>query len=592
MADKLPPSISFAGLVGIESASFTLSRGVQPSRGVVRTPVYNQVPEKISDFVAAYDGTTLTLADCAIGDCSLEASGAGIFLVVPFEDMRWKWQYTEIVGRYNVKRDENTLLYEKTPQELVELLFAAMAPGETLDATDLPNLTRPYVDWRNTRCDLALNEILTALDCDITIDLTTGEWVIVKLGSGADLPTGPYLTNPTVAIGTPHAVERIRVITADAQYQCLFELEPVGIESDGSVVPVALLTYTPTGGWADEDPNDFDGVTGTYTEDGITRNNRDLALESVDRWFRIVRVVHEGYDYIYDEGGADETAFDAGTAELNPPGFEDALFSGAPDIEKVEQLLPLLPYLNDTYLDSEYGERPRRMRLYGEWYDDTFESETDNVPPGTEWKDGFDVDLDKGIVKLPRPARFYVAPEDTDPETWEPARFYLYAVCQPDWVGRNRKVYYGGHRLRDGVTNPVTTLVEERLDIVPKYSAYYVPDMDDLPAVDSLDVDSEVYDQTEYYLDQMASRLVENTGATAEYVGLLLISPDGAIEQVQWEFGGYGTFTRASRFTRLNGFTRSYKEAKRDAEIEKAAEAAKRLAKADNNRGRTVVVRV
>lgn len=585
MADKLPPTISFAGLVGIESAVFTLSRGVMPSRGVVRTPVWNQTPEKVSDFEATYDGVTLTLTDCAVTDCSIDASGQGTYLVITFEDRRWRWQFTEIVGRYNVKRDENTLLYEKTPQELAEMLLDAM--GETAyDVTALPNLTRPFVDWRNSRCDLALNELLSALDCDIVPDLTAGELVVVKLGSGDTLPNGPWMENPSANVTYAPSPEQIRVITADARYQCLFELEAVGLEPDGSIVPVAELSYTPDpDGWEPEDPDDFSGVTGTYTEDGISREYRDLALQSVDRWFRIVRVAHDGYGYVYDPGGPDETTFDAGTAELNPPGFEDALFSGAPDIETVEQLLPLLPHLNDTYEDAEYGERPQRPRVYGEWYDDTFESETENVAPGTFWREGFDLDLDKGIVKLPRAVRYWASTE------WEPARLYLYAVCQADWVGLNRKVYYGAHQIRGGVGSPTTTLVEERLDIIPKYNARYVP-VSDLPEVDSLDVDEDVYDQVDYYLTQMASRLVENVGATAEYHDLNLLRPDGAIEQVQWEFGPFGTTTRASRFTRLNGFMKSYKESREEAEVLKAAETAKRLAKAEHNPNRTVVVRV
>jgi hypothetical protein len=561
MADIAAPTISFAGLVGIDAGEITVSRGATTDVNYLTTPIVDQVPEKVSDLVIEYNGETLTLTDCAVADCAVHGSEDNQYLRVVFLDRRWKWALTEIVGKYNIRKNKNSLLHEKTPHELVELLFAAMGEVD-YDITDLPNVTRPYSDWRNSRCDTELNEILTALGCDIAPDLSAGEIRIVKLGAGAALPTGPWKMNPSENITYAPSPEKVQVTTDDARFQCLFECEAVGVEPDGTIVPVGDLSYTPAGGWAEEDPNDFDGVTGTYTEDGVTRDNRDLALASVDRWFRIKRVVHDGYE---------EAGYVPGDAELNPPGFEDAIASNAPDIEKVEQLLPLQPALNDTYVDAEYGERRRKMRLYGSWYDDSFESVNENTDPSTIWKDGFSVDLEKGIVKLSRPVRFLNGSGD-----WEPVVFYLYAVCQAEFVGLNRKVYYGEHVIRDGVVTPETVLTEERLDIIPKYNARYVQ-AGGLPVVDSLDVDTEVYDQIAHSLDQLEARLVEDTGATAEYADLKIISPDGAIEQVQWEIGPSGTTTRVGRFTRVNGFERSYKEAKQDMAILKAADEAKRL---------------
>lgn len=586
MAKTAPPTISFAGLVGIDSARYTMSRGVQASAGILTTPVTTQVPASISDFVATYEGTTLTLTDCLVSDCFVDSTESGETLRITFEDRRWRWPFTEIVGRYNVRQNKNTILYEKTPQQLATLLLDAM--GETLyDVSALPNLTRPYMDWRNSRCDVELNFLLSSLDCDIVPDLSTGGLIVVKLGTGATLPTGPYLMNPSAAIGYATGPEQVRVITANARYQCLFECEAVGIEADGSIVPVASLSYIPLDGWELEDPEDFDGVEGTYTEDGVTREYRDLALMSVDRWFRIKRVVHDGYDYVYDPGGPDETTFGPGAAELNPPGFEEAQFSGAPDLTAVEQLLPLLPDLNDTFTHPVIGEKQRQMRLYGTWYDDTYESDHDNWPPGTMWQEGFDVDLERGIVKLPRPVRYLNTTTDEE----EPAIFYLYAVCEVDWVGLNTKVYYGEYQNRIGVVTPTTTLTETRLDVIPTYNARYIKDIDDLPTVDSLEIDTEVYDQLGYYLDQLASRLIANEGATAEYAGLMLLNPDGAIEQVQWEFGPQGTTTRVSRFTRLNSFARSYQEIREDVERERASELIRNLSTKEDTQ-RTIWVRI
>lgn len=580
MVEIAAPTISFAGLVGIESANFILSRGTEPSRGMVTSAVIDQVPDQVSDFEVTYDGETLTLTDCAIVECYVDSTDFGQTLRVVFMDRRWQWSMKEITGRYNVKDENNTLKYAKTPQELASLLLDAM--GETgYDVSDLPNSARPYVDWRNSPCDSELAALLSLFDCDIVPDLVSGGVKVVKLGTGAALPTNPYLMNPSETIAYPIVPEKIQVVTANARYQVLFELEAVGLEPNGDIVPIDDLSYTPSDGWEYENADFFEGVTDTYIEEGTgyERDYRDLALASVFRWYRIKFVVSDGYAGIYDEGGPLETEFAPGDAFLNPPGFEEAQASGAPDLTDIDQLLPLLPFLNETYLTETFQEKPKPMRLYGQWYDFEFTTDDDNVPMGTEWKYGFNVDLERGIVQLPRAVTKFAEPSPGDIRFGQ-ATFLLLAACEADWVGLNRKVYYGENRVRSGVVSPELTVTDTRLDVIPKYTAVYDEEgVDDLPVCTGVTKDEEIYTQIGYYLDELEARIAARSGATAEYADLRIIGPDGAIEQVEWDFGPWGTTTRVARFTRLNNYARSYAEVKRDAEINRALELWKRDAR-------------
>lgn len=539
--------VTFTGIAGIESARFLLSRGTRPSSGIITTPLIEQMAPAVGDFVIAYNGTTLTLTDCAVVESFVDTSG-GPTLTIRFEDRRWAWNLSEIVGRYNVKEGTDTIKYQKTPQELATLIFEAM--GETIyDVTALPNDARPFVDWTNTPCDEALGDLLARLGCDVVPNLSTGGWVVVNVGAGSNLPDlvlyGGEHGNYTVT--SPKTPDRLQVVTAPVRYQCLFKLEAVGLETDGTWKAIADLSYEPTTGWPNEDPDIMEGVEDTYVEDGVTLEARDLALATVYRCYRIKEIAD-----------AD------GDAKLNPPGFEDAQAGtpSPPDLEEIDDVLPLLPTLNTTYTTADGTEKGERPKLYGTWGDSgNDEANDENMPPGSKWKYGMSLDCDQGVVRLPFWATY------TNPTTGaqEPAKFWLLAVCEANWRGLNKKVYYAEWVNKTGlVGSPVLIKSHLRQDIILKYTAHYDGVDPNDPQLDALDDNlSEVEDEAGYYLDALDDELVDLEGGTASYANLLLIQPDGAIEQVEWVVDGSGITTRASRFTRLAPYLPDYKEMQR-----------------------------
>ena len=93
--------------------------------------------------------------------------------------------------------------------------------------------------------------------------------------------------------------------------------------------------------------------------------------------------------------------------------------------------------------------------------------------------------------------------------------------------------------------------------------------------------------EAKHYLDAVENELKRiDQAASAQYAGIVDISPDGAIQQVSWEIGPRGALTRASRNTEDVPFVPSYAERRRierdKREKEKAAktdELAKALSK-------------
>jgi len=173
-------------------------------------------------------------------------------------------------------------------------------------------------------------------------------------------------------------------------------------------------------------------------------------------------------------------------------------------------------------------------------------------------------------VKLP----FWAGLKTAEKEL-APAQFFLHAVCEANWRGLNKKVYYAEGINKEGVTEPVLIKSVVRNDIIPKYVANYDMTAPDNPEVTSVsDNADDAIAEAGYYLDAMANEIVEAEGGTGTYADLLLIQPDGAIEQVEWIVDGNGMTTRAARFTRLAPYLPDYREMQRQAQAARDREAA------------------
>jgi len=108
--------------------------------------------------------------------------------------------------------------------------------------------------------------------------VSTGNVRLIPTGVGADLPTGAVM-DISAAFDPPEMPDKIAILCGHTRYQCDFELEAVGKDTDGKIKLINDLSYMPAGGWFTADMPKFSCITAA--------NARELAQETVLRWYRI-----------------------------------------------------------------------------------------------------------------------------------------------------------------------------------------------------------------------------------------------------------------------------------------------------------------
>lgn len=275
-------SISFDGLRDdlIEGGEFTLAHGPTASSGTIITRPQPTWPQKQGTLRISQNGRTVELKNCLLDDSTLTLSGGPVVRVTVL-DRRWKWAFGTISGRYNVYREDGSLddNTEKSPQELVALLATAIGEPQ-IDAGGLPKDARPFVDWQQNNPARALAELADRYGFTIVLGLDD-RVRLLKQGEGALLTFDGTTSDGGDSLNPPDLPDTIRFIARPDVYEWDFELEAVGRELNGEIVPIADLSYAPTEwGWMGADILwDFCRV-----EDEEARR---LAQESVFLWYRM-----------------------------------------------------------------------------------------------------------------------------------------------------------------------------------------------------------------------------------------------------------------------------------------------------------------
>ena len=200
-------------------------------------------------------------------------------------DRRWKWQYGEISGRYNIREKEEEYLIdpdtEKKPRQLATLLLAAMGEvGYSVD--ELPNDNRPQKHWVSANPANELYQLCDSLGCRVVLGLDN-RVRLRRVGSGASLPVLGIEISDSVGIDAQARPDSIKVVCGPTRYQARFFLEAVGKDVDGRIKFLDDLSYRPDDGWgAANVDGDFDDV-----RDESRCAAQKLAILSVFKWYRI-----------------------------------------------------------------------------------------------------------------------------------------------------------------------------------------------------------------------------------------------------------------------------------------------------------------
>lgn len=339
----------------------TIARGSRPSSILIyANPVTSGIALKGGDI--AFDSVTFTnckpVKSWFTEDNQPDSHGQHVFT---FHDRRAHWKNVIHRVRYNQRANDNTLL-ETTKanlQEIADDMLSLLGEGST-DTSGLPTNVYPLVDFHGPVAD-GLWDALRRCGCDMALN-TDDSISCFRLGTGTIPTTTTTITQPnSVRTEIPTTV---RLVCGPTWWESLFELQAVGLETDGSIVAIDSLSYKPSSGWGSQWPQFFSGVDPQY---------RHLAFMSVFKWYRVVQLAQGG---------------------LQPEGCSEA-------VARIEQLLPLRASLVEPAANYPQKYWNQEAEVHGvSWQ---FTADPENLSECVRHASMFTLDEENGIVKFVNP---------------------------------------------------------------------------------------------------------------------------------------------------------------------------------------------
>jgi len=278
MAD-LKGTVTFPGIQQILAAAINFGPGISPSSATIQMVPQIGYPAAGGDLEFSFAGETITFHDCRIVAGTATRGPGGLLLSLSIQDRRWKWSFGRVSGWYNHRQPDFTIDkdFEKKPSELADFCRIAMGEAE-FAVNEMPDDARPEVNWDSTNPAQALASLAESLGCYVVLQLDN-QVAIRKKGDGADLPRNNTIIDESGGIDPPEKPDAFAVVTGPRRFQQDFELEAVGLDTDGKIKKIDDLSYKPAGGWSTIDLPHFQNVSDTKC--------RDLAKATVFRWYRI-----------------------------------------------------------------------------------------------------------------------------------------------------------------------------------------------------------------------------------------------------------------------------------------------------------------
>ena len=583
--------VKYPGAISIESCSITDMQGIQPSVAVLEIYPQEQWPDLYGDLVFTYNGNTITFPNCIVDSVLFTRGGGGKIARVRILDERWRWQYGQITGKYNIRLPNDFVdpAHERTPRQLAALLFEAMGVTN-YDASDLPDDARPYCDWEGANPAQSLAKMCDELGCRIVPQRSARIYRICQAGFGEDLPENYPYQDAGSGIDPKELPDYIQVLTAPIEVQTALYLEPVGRDIDQSWNFVQNLSYCPNPadygspgysigfGFGRIFPSmDGGAPSGTppfetypkpspvriLQEDGTAISPREFAQDTVYRCYRI--------NTSYETN--DTRTNDNGQVEIWIPGIK---------LWVTRKQIILTDHLSQCYTDYLGAIHQRPAYAMG-----SFENKKSNLNGSKNYpkqtridfqgkRSGIDpeersscnlcpdpLDTDRSIIVFSNPMKQIVTDSNNpntdgsypnsyefsdlwyvssiqirDPDTWQPIRY--------------ARVFDMGN---NGDPTNVLTVVKE--DIQPWIVNLYDENIYPVKAEDNID---DVNNQCDYYIESIKLGLLGVATTTRTYIGLYPIDMDGNIQQVSYKVGKSGCDTVASTGTEHDFWLPSYSE--------------------------------
>ena len=489
----------FPGIQQVVEASFSFAHGISPSVAtLVIAPQPNPLPIH-GTLKFTFGNVSLSWPDCCIDDGSLHWDSSGQRWVLQLFDRRWKWRWGKISGHYNLYEESGKIKdgTEKTPQELAELCLEAIGEDDA-DVGDLPNDARPTMEWETEVPMEVLARLCDSLGCRVVLQLNN-QVKLCKVGEGEQLPDG-FIMEDAATLDPPEKPKKVEIVCGPSRYQKDLELEAVGVETDGKILPFEELSYQPADGWGSTYPGYFDEVT--------SETSRELAKGSVFRMYRVKFPI---------------------------------VVTGEITVKDIYHLVLEAEQVSTISEKDEQGEiilRNKPAEIRGTWCPD--EDDEENTAPNTPYSRhygdhrtyGFSLDAARGLVTFAEPVFRNIGDAELMPFPADLKLRTAFSVREEDTLALKR---YAKERQIGDKDTPT------RSDRHDELALGYVNGV----ATNQKEIDQ----WCEKFLDGIKAEYQTTMPWTRKYAGLREIDLDGAVQTVSWNVGGSGATTVASRGT-------------------------------------------
>lgn len=363
-------SFSAPGVNDGKEIEAAISRGASPSELVVVANYQEFIPRAVGPVsIDDGNGGVFALQNCGSSGYYVRHGWdrGRTDVAITFLDRRWKWAYSSVSARFNERLPDCSIRYSpvhsgyrKNAREIFSYLLANVAEAGA-DLSGAPTNVYPECRWDSVPVSRCLAEICEKTETEILISATNQVRVVAK-GSGSGLPETDLRADVSCTVEFGAVPQFVGIDCGPTRFQGKLLLEAVGLDTNGSILPVDNLSYKPAGGWGKEWP---------YAFPSVSQANRHLAFQTVWRWFR-VKSQTDG--------------------NLKIPGTTHAVVSA--------DQYRLLNWLVDTGLNNRMP-CVLPARIYGQhWPEQDF---PENTPKKTSISSSFRIIPELGIVEFPFP---------------------------------------------------------------------------------------------------------------------------------------------------------------------------------------------
>jgi hypothetical protein len=466
-------NISFGTVGGILGLTMPFVRGCSPSVGTLYLTPRDGLDTPPADLTFSSGGSSITLRDCVTGATFLRHADTRPRMCAQVFDRRWKWQFTSVSGKYNVRLTAGTVdqFTRKEPGELAAIILQQM--GESgYDVSRMPTGVYPPANWNASRGNVALADLCDYVACEVVLNPLTDKVEIWPLGVGQETPTGLSENTPKWRyIPRASIPSEIQVHCGDSLYQYRLKLEAIGRGTN--------LLQTKSPDWLANLNVAYQGLNFPGVD---TQLKSALAMDTAWREYRVVS----------REGGVLDVP-GVGATISNPRQYvlkDYILYSVADDRY---QRYYKLPY----YIEGDFWP-------YGDTPDNT--SEQVYIGPST-------LDTERRLVKFPYP----IFKLDSSGYPTEPTLYLHCAYAVQDENGNRWRYVY-----KQTISGSGGVLVLKRPEIVAAYGWT------------GENTEAQALAETRKYAEIFYQKYQSSQASELTYRGIIPGSLDGRVAQAVW----------------------------------------------------------